>query len=108
VVRAHAKQGLSGRMPGQVCDSTLLLAALARAEGDDDRARHLLRHMGTGLEPGVSIYSRHLADRLGIGTELAELQRRALTYDAMSRQGPNGTRLALTAGRAEIARRGWN
>jgi predicted ATPase/class 3 adenylate cyclase len=106
VVYAHAKQGLSGRMPGQVCDSALLLATLAQAEGDADRARDLLRHMGGGFEPGVILYSRHLAERLGIGAEHADRQQRALTYRSTSAQGLNGTRLAATAVRAELARRG--
>jgi predicted ATPase/class 3 adenylate cyclase len=108
VVYAHAKRGLSGRMPGEVCDSAFLLAALAQAEGEDDHARDLLRQMGAGLEPGVILYSRHLAERLGIGAEHADRQRRALTYPSTSAQGLIGTRLATTAVRAELARRGWD
>ena len=53
VIHAHATRGLTGRMPGHFCDSALLLAALSHAEGDDDRARDLLRDMGAGLEPGI-------------------------------------------------------
>ena len=108
VVHAHATRGLSGRMPGQVSDSVLLFAALTEAEGDSERARHLLEHMGAGLEPGIIIFSRHLANRLGIGTEHAERQRRALTYRASDTEGFNGTRMASDAVRSELARRGWD
>jgi predicted ATPase len=106
-IAAHATRGLSGRMLGQFCDSVLLLAALAHAEGDDDRARHLLLNMGAGLEPGIIIYSRHLAAELGAGGEHAARQRAALTYADDSPEGYNGTRTAATAVRAELTRRGW-
>jgi hypothetical protein len=93
-------------MPGQVCD-VLLLATLTEAEGDSKRARDLLLNMGAGLEPGIIIFSCHLANRLGIGTEHAERQRRALTLRATDPEGFNGTRMALHAVREEVARRGW-
>jgi hypothetical protein len=54
VIHAHATRGLSGPLPGRICDSALLLAALAHAEGDDDCASDLLVQMGVGLEPGSS------------------------------------------------------
>jgi hypothetical protein len=64
--------------------------------------------MGAGLEPGIIIFSRHLANRLGIATEHAERQRRALTYRASDPEGFNGTRMASDAVRSELARRGWD
>ena len=63
--------------------------------------------MGAGLEPGIIIYSRHLADQLGIAAEHTERQRQALTYLDNSPEGYNGTRMAAAAVRAELTRRGW-
>jgi hypothetical protein len=100
-------------MPGQVpiatsvCDTVVLLAALAKAEGDHTRAADLLRHMGAGLEPGVIVMSRHLAEQLGFTDEHVELQEQARTYTALDPQGLNGTRMAADALRAELIRRGW-
>ncbi len=114
VVRGQAKGGLSSGLPGPVpiatgvCDSVVLLAALAHAEGDDSEAANLLRQMGAGLEPGVILMSRHLAEQLGFAYEHADLQQqRALTYSATDPQGFNGTRIAADAVRAELTRRSW-
>ena len=107
LIRGQANEGLSGRQPLQVCDSVVLLAALAHAEGDDTRAASLLRQMGSGLEPAFMLMSRHLAKKLGFANEHADLQERALTYTANDPQGLNGTRMAADAIRAELTRRGW-
>jgi hypothetical protein len=109
LVRDQAKEGLSGRgrLPGQVSDSVVLLAALAHAEGDNDVAANLLRQMGAGLEPAAMLMSRHLAEQLGFGVEQAELQERAQGYKANDPQGLKGTRMAADAVRAELTRRGW-
>jgi hypothetical protein len=106
VIRSTATEGLSGRMPGQVCDLVVLLAALADAEGDGRLSCELLRQMGAGLEPGIRIFSTHLAHRLGVGSEHVELQKLALTFRADSPAGYNGTVMASRAVRAELARRG--
>jgi hypothetical protein len=106
VIRKVATEALR-RVPGQVCDSVVVLAALSDREGDQRRSCELLRRMGAGLEPGIRIFSQLLARRLGIGTEHEELQRLALTYGTDSQEGYNGTVLASQAVRAELARRGW-
>ena len=88
LIRAHAERALTGRMIGEVCDSALLLAAYAEAEGSQDVARRLLLQMGIGKEAATVIYSEHLAARLGISVQYAERQRIALTYDTSSVEGP--------------------
>jgi hypothetical protein len=108
LIRAHARRGLSGRLPGEVCDSALLLAALAHAEGDDDVCRELLLRMGMGLEPATVVYSGYLAAQVGVASEHAEQQRRALTYGVSSAEGLSGSRVAEAAVRRELTRRGWS
>ena len=44
---------LSGRLPGHVCGSVVLLAALAQAKGGDIGVASLLRQMGAGLEASM-------------------------------------------------------
>jgi hypothetical protein len=90
-----------------VCDSALLLAALARADGEDELARDILRHMGMGLEPATVVYSRHLADELGVAAQHAERQQLAWSHEGDNPQGPSGTYLAAAAVSSELARRGW-
>ena len=107
LIRIQAEEGLSGRMPGQVCDSVALLAALTDAEGEAEQTCGLLCHMGAGLDPGFIMLSRHLARRRGVSIEHAEMQDRALAYREDSPQGYNGTRMASDAVRDELARRGW-
>jgi hypothetical protein len=106
VIRSVATEALN-RVPGQVCDSVLLLATLTDAEGDQPRSRDLLLKMGAGLEPGIRVFSKHLAHRLGIGNHHNKLQQQALTYQADTPEGYNGTLMASQALRAELARRGW-
>jgi hypothetical protein len=86
----------------------MLLAALARAQGDDELARDLLRHMGGGHEPAAIIASRHLAAQLGMAAEHAEQRRHALNYDPSTPPGPLGTRMAAVAVSVELTRRGWD
>jgi hypothetical protein len=76
LVRSVATEGLSGRMPMQVCDSVALLAALTHAEGDVERTRELLCRMGAGLDPGIIILSRHLAQRCESGPSTRPCRRR--------------------------------
>jgi predicted ATPase/class 3 adenylate cyclase len=107
LIRVQAARALTGRAIGEVCDSALLLAAFAEAEGSRDLARQLLLRMGIGKEAATVIYSGHLAAQLGISDQHAERQRLALTYDTSSPEGPGGTRMAAAAVRDELARRGW-
>jgi hypothetical protein len=94
-------------LPGQACDSALLLAALAHSEGLDDVARDILGQMGMGLEPATVIYSNDLAAVLGIGAAHHVRQRQTLTFGPNSPEGPSGHRMAAAAVRGELARRGW-
>ncbi len=106
-VRVHATRALTGRLIGEACDSALLLAALAHAEGHDDVARQLLLDMGMGQEPATIVYSAHLAAQLDIADQFAACQRRAIGYQTTSPEGPSGSRLAMTAVRQELHERGW-
>jgi hypothetical protein len=106
-IRVHAFRALTGRLTGEVCDSALLLAALAHAEGADDVARQLLLHMGMGQEPATIVYTAYLASQLGVTDQHAERQRLAIGYHTTSPEGPSGSRMAMTAVRHELQRRGW-
>ena len=86
----------------QASDGALLLAALASAEGDDDRAVELLLHMGLGSQPATIVYGG-LARRLGVSSERAERLAAALAYGFGSDEGPTGTLMALRAVREEPA-----
>jgi hypothetical protein len=107
-VRVHAARAMTGRLVGEACDSALLLAALANAEGNDAIARELVLQMGMGQEPAMIVYSNHLASELGITDEHAQRQRFAMGYHSGSVEGPSGSRMAMTAVRDEIRRRGWD
>ena len=106
-IRTHAARALTGRLIGEACDSALLLAALATADGDDDIGRDLLLHMGMGQEPATIVYSNHLAAQLGVTVEHAERQRLAMGYNTSSSEGPSGSRVAMAAVRKELRRRDW-
>jgi hypothetical protein len=80
-VRAHAARALTGRLIGEVCDSAVLLAALAHTEGGDDIARALPDH--------------------------AVAQHLPIAYHT-STEGPGGSRGAMTAVRNELRRQGWD
>jgi predicted ATPase len=107
-IRVHAARAITGRLLGETCDSALLLAALADAEGDRSLARDLVLQMGMGQEAAMIIYSNQFADKLGISVEHAERQGLAMAYHAGSIEGPSGSRMALAAVRNEVRRRGWD
>jgi hypothetical protein len=107
-IRTHAIRALTVRLLGEACDSALLLAALATAEGDVDKGRDLLLHMGMGQEPATIIYSNYLAAQLGITVEHTREQRLAMGYHTRSTEGPSGSHIALAAVRSELRRRGWD
>jgi predicted ATPase/DNA-binding SARP family transcriptional activator len=107
-VRSHAERSTSGRVSGQACDSALLLAALADAEGDADSAIELLLDMGIGRHAATRMFSVELARRLGVAEEFGERRRRAFSYRRDSEQGPTGASVALAAVRRDLARRGWD
>jgi predicted ATPase len=107
-VRNHAERATTGPVSGQACDSALLMAALAHAEGDTETAIVLLFHMGIGRHAATRMFSAEFARRLGVTSEFADHCRRALSYARDSEQGPTGAHLATAAVRRELARRGWN
>ena len=76
-LRSHVANGRTGRFPGQANDSVLLLAAHARAEGDDPRARELLLSSWFCRTDATIIYSHELARRLDVVEEHERCQRRA-------------------------------
>ena len=106
-IRSYAERAATGRVMTQASDGALLLAALASAEGDDDRAVELLLHMGVGSQPATISYGGYLAGRLGVSSERAERLAAALRYGFDSDEGPTGTLMALRAVRDELRRRGW-
>ena len=63
-IRDHCLEAITGRVPASCNDSVLLLAALAHAEGDKQRANELLIRMGLGQSPATTAYARNLAYRL--------------------------------------------
>jgi predicted ATPase len=107
-IRVHAARALTGRLVGEVCDTAMLFAALAHAEGEDDIARDLLLQMGMGQEPATIVYSAYLATTLGIAAERTGQQEQAMGYDSRSVEGPSGSRMAMAAVRNELHRRGWD
>ncbi len=101
-IRAHAEHAASGRFPGETSDSLALLAALSRAEGDDDHARTVLGRVSFTRTPAGSVFAEHLARRLGV---LDGLRERKLAWIGADRQ----TELArgMAELRTELAWRGW-
>ncbi|WCO67280.1 adenylate/guanylate cyclase domain-containing protein [Iamia majanohamensis] len=101
-VRRHAVDAASGRLPMLDSDALILLAELARCEGDLDRARELILSTGTGRTSFSILAGHQVAERLGVRDQgrqdfsenlfdpdwLVERPRRAL--------------------RAELLRRGWS
>ena len=107
-LRIHAARGQTGRYSGEGNDSVLLLAALAHAEGDLATARTLLLQSWFCRTDATIIFSHELARRLEIADEHERRQHRAVTFGSRSPEGINGQHLAMTALRAELARRGWD
>ena len=107
-LRIHLARGRTGRYSGEANDSVLLLAALARAEGNISVARELLLNSWFCRTDATIIYSHELARRLEVTEEHERCQRRAVTFGSRSPEGINGRHLAMTALRAELTRRGWD
>ena len=106
-IRAHARQAATGQISGQTGDSVLLLAALAHAEGDSERAADLLLQMGIGQHAATRMFSAHLAARLGVASEHARL-RREVSNDGPDEQAATDTTVAMIALRRERTLRGWD
>jgi hypothetical protein len=85
----------------QANDTVLLFAALADAEGDQEKAAELILQMGTGRSPITIKYGEELAERLGV-EELYTSQ-----FDTERTGDYLGADRAMAAVRAEAARRGW-
>jgi predicted ATPase/class 3 adenylate cyclase len=100
-IRLHAEAAMVGRLSMQANDTTLLLAALADAEGDQVRAAQLIVEMGMGRSPVTIKYGEELARRLGVGGAFADQFPAGRTGDYL------GIDRAMAAVRREAARRGW-
>ena len=73
----------------QASDGALLLAALASAEGDDDRAVELLLHMGVGSQPATISYGGYLAaGSASAASERSAWPRRSATASIATRARP--------------------
>ncbi len=100
-IRLHAEAAMVGRLSMQANDTTLLLAALADAEGERELAAELILEMGTGRSPITIKYGEELAKRLGVGDPYADQFPIGPTGDYL------GVDRAMAAVRKEAARRGW-
>jgi predicted ATPase/class 3 adenylate cyclase len=107
IIRNHARQAATGQVTGQAGDSLLLLAALADAEGDTDRAKELLLGMGVGRHAATRMYSADLAARLGVTTEHATMVRQVLAADGSRDPAATDAAAVTAALRRELARRDW-
>jgi tetratricopeptide (TPR) repeat protein len=104
LIRVHATRGVSGRLHGEAADSVLLLAELARVEGDDALARHLLTKVGLARGHSTMRIAHDLAIGLDIADECTALLERDVSPDA------DRTKIAartIAATRSELVRRGW-
>ena len=100
-IRLHAAEAMVGRLSMQANDTTLLLAALADAEGDHEKAAELIVEMGSGRSPITIKYGEELAQQLGVGDAYASQFVGTRTGDYL------GVDRAMSAVRDEAARRGW-
>lgn len=100
-LRALAVDATTGRFALSESDALVLLAQLAREEGDDDRAHALLRSTSAPRSPASTAALRVLAGRLGVAAEI-EAEYAAHLVD--QRWMLDRPRRALAA---EVARRGW-
>ena len=104
-VRHFAERAASGRFVGEAANGLALLAGLSLGEGDTQRARDLLTHVGIARNPMGNIYGDHLARQLNVLEERLDRKRQVgrspdqLGADIASRH---------SALNAEIARRGWD
>ena len=100
-IRLHAAEAMVGRLSMQANDTALLLAALADAEGDHEKAAELIVEMGSGRSPITIKYGEELAQQLGVGDAYARQFVGTRTGDYL------GVDRAMAAVRDEAARRGW-
>ena len=105
LIARHARRASTDRLSREACDSVLLLAALARAEGDDASARRLLDGTGVPRQPATLAYSRRLAKLLGVEDPRTRFSNQ---IDPTHPDGVLGAKLAMKTLRAELARRGWD
>ena len=102
-----AHYSVAGRVRLEAGTMLLLLATLARAEGDIEVARELLMVSTGRRTTELYQYSQHAAEQLGIGDEyrrLAETQRRQLSDPGGAERDHLDTIAAL---RNEMIRRNW-
>lgn len=102
--RLEAAESMAGRLRMQANETVLVLAALAEVEGERNVSIDLVLKMGVGPSPIATASGRELASRLGVGDSYA-----AQLGASLDPSGDDfiGVRTAMTALRAEVARRGW-
>jgi hypothetical protein len=101
VVQQHAVGALAGRIGHAESDALVLLAELARREGDVERARELIRGVTVPRGQASTLAATRLAWRLGVGTEF-EREYRA-NYQDLTWVFDLPKRTLLD----ELTRRGW-
>ena len=101
-VRRHAVDAASGRLPMLDSDALVLLAELARCEGDLERARELMLQTGTGRTSFSILAGHQVAERLGVRDQVRQAFSENLFDPDWLVERP---RRAL---RAELVRRGWS
>jgi predicted ATPase len=99
--RQHALDAFAGRVGHAEGDALILLAELARREGDDDRARELLIGVGAARGQASALTASRLAAMLGVTTEIEAAFREHFSDPAWLLDRPK--RVLLD----EIDRRGW-
>jgi predicted ATPase/class 3 adenylate cyclase len=99
--RRHALDSFAGRVGHAEGDALVLLAELARREGDDDRARELLVGVGAARGQASALAASRLASMLGVRTEIEAAFRQHLFDQAWLLDRPK--RVLLD----EVERRGW-
>ena len=101
-VRRHALDAASGRLPMLDSDALVLLAELARLEGDLEVARGLVRSTGAGRTSFSILVAHQVAERLGVLDEVRQAFAENLFDPDWLMERP---RRALLA---ELDRRGWS
>ena len=98
-----AHRSASGRTRMEAGTMLLVLAELARAEGDLDTARRLLLTTVSRRTVELYAYARHVAAELGIAEEFAQLPM-AIDFEGQVAD----QRASIEVVQAEICRRNWD
>jgi hypothetical protein len=106
LLRDLAHRSVSGRVRMEAGTVLLLLAELARVEGDDQAAREFLLVSTMPRTADLLAYARHLAEALGVGLEYRDLRADQSKGDITWHDRHHLE--CIAAVRIEMARRGWD